>query len=510
MKRIVLYLTVFLILASNSLLQADTFKNLTTGDSFIGFRTTKQASGKTLVFCEDENQFSPLDLSEYEVTFDAKGRRDSIMIVSITQPEILLSEVVSQMISDMIFKAADTGSQAVLIQIDSPGGNGIYMRNITQAIVSVRERTGCPVAAYLSGGKSGGAFSAAAVIALACDKIYMSPNAAIGAVGPITTAAMNNNEYLNNINMYAPDSLATYSIYASSLASSQNRPPVLAKAMVDKSTIVVEVRDLTGKTEVVEQSQRTNDQTVIRVISEGIAGGSLGNAPDAIQGFSKLLNLTATDAVRLGLADKVVNTYPEILADLGLNDVQTVRAPDAEKMIRKFNASKRNINQLLMAINENEERISVLESQISTMEEMIRTGVRLRQKNKSNYPVNNDQYNERSGQTTQRNSTNRTVTNSVVRGGNRRIIGTDSNINPYQTESITTEEPVGNIQQVQYELMRLLNDTIPMYRRIIGIGRRWPGALPATVSIQSLQAKLDSSLVMLNNVQRYLSMIQQR
>ena len=503
MKRIVLYFTVFFILASNSLLQADTFKNLTTGDSFIGFRTTKQASGKTLVFREDLNQFAPIDLSDYEVTYGIEGRRDSVMVISITQPEILLSQVVSQQIADSIYKAADSGTRALVIKIDNPGGKGAYMRSITEAIMTVQKRTDCSIAAYITGGQNGGAFSAAAIIALACDTVYMSPNAVIGAVGPISPSAVTNEDYISHLNLYTPDSLAT-----TVLPDIKNRPPALAKALIDKYTTVVEVRDLAGNTFVVEQAQRTNDQTVVRVICEGLTQSS-GDTASIVQGLRKLLNLTATEAVRLGVADKIVNSYSEVMTDLGLSDTQTVRTPGTERTIKKFNAAKRNINQLLTGIQQNENRIAILQDQAATIEDMIRTGTRIRQQNESNYPVNTNETRHPGSRTLRYSSTPLHYYDSQLnnQNQNRILMGSErqQEQDKYQAKSVTTEEPTGNIQQVQYELIRLLNSTLPMYRRAIGISRRWPGALPPNVTEQSLQNAMDFAQTMLINIHRLLN-----
>lgn len=508
MKRI---LYVLCLLAFAAPLSADTFKKFDSSETFTGFTTTKQAAGKSLVFREDQNKFIPIDLAEYEIDFDAKGRRNSVMVVSLNQPEVLLSEVVSQSVSDSIQKAADTGTRLIVVQIDSPGGNGAYMKNVAQTITMVRERTGCPVAAYISGGEYGGAYSAAAVVALACDRIYIAPNAAIGAVGHLTSAAMTNEEYIDYITTFNPGSLATYSVYAASLALAQNRPSVLAKALIDKQVTAVEVRDLTGRLSVAEQSQRTNDQTIVRVICEGLSQPLASIEPaNAMQGFSKLLNLTAEEAVRMNMADKVVSSYTDILSDMNLAEVQTVRAPGAEDAIQKFNAARRSLNQLLTGIQQNENRLAVLQDQASKIEEIARTGVRVRERNEANYPLNgNNRGYENNAyepyQPYQRNPRLASGNTTVRRRG--EVVRYDDR-DPYRGQTVITQEPSGNILQIQYEMAQLLNETIPMYRRAIGIGRRWPGALPSGISQQTLEQAMTSSQTLLTNVRRYINTLQ--
>lgn len=493
------------LLALAAPLAADTFKHLDSGETFHGFRTTKQASGRTLVYRADQNKFTPLDLTEYQVSYGPEGRKDSVMVVSVAKPEILLSEVVSQMVTDSIQKAADTGTRMIVVQIDSPGGNGAYMKNIAQTIVNVRQMTGCPVAAYISGGEYGGAFSAAAVLALACDKIYIAPNAAIGTVGPLTTAAMRNEEYMDSINTFSPDSLATYSTYAASLATAEDRSPVLAKALVDKSVTALEVRDIQGSIAVVEESQRTNAQTVVRVVSEGISSSPTPADPaGVIQNFGKLLNLTAAEAVRLRMADKIVSAYPEILADMGLSDVQTVRAPGVEDTIQKFNAARRNLSQLMAGIQQNESRVTVLREQIDRIEEIARTGVRVRERIEGNYPINGGSRRYRDDRSDPYRNPRLADGGNVYRDPYGRTTRYGER-DPYRGETVVSEEPVISVQQVQFELVQLLNETIPMYRRAIGISRRWPGALPPGVSVQTLEQNMDVTQNMLISLQRYLS-----
>jgi hypothetical protein len=100
--------------------KADTFKNKQTGETFYGFRTQKSTTNQTLVYNDSTKKLSPLDLRDYEVTMDDKGRRNSVVMVSITDAEALLSEAVAKIVSEAIVKASNTGPRFVLLKIDNP------------------------------------------------------------------------------------------------------------------------------------------------------------------------------------------------------------------------------------------------------------------------------------------------------------------------------------------------------------------------------------------------------
>lgn len=73
--------------------------------------------------------------------------------------------------------AKDMGATAIIIEVDSPGGLVSSALDISQFI----KRQQMPVIAYVKGR----ALSAAALISLACDALYMSPHSLIGDAAPI-------------------------------------------------------------------------------------------------------------------------------------------------------------------------------------------------------------------------------------------------------------------------------------------------------------------------------------
>jgi len=498
----------FLMLLS-AMSPADTFKHRTTGETFTGFRTHKKSVGKVLVFNATANKTIPMDLSDYEITRDDQGRRDSVMVIKLEQPEVLISEAVAQEAAQMILKAADQGPKGIIIQIDLPGGQGGPMRQIAEAITTALDNTGCRVAAFLSGGQYGGAFSAAGVVALACEKIYIAPTAAMGAVGPMGSGGIKtDDEYLQMLQTYAPDTLASFSVYAATLAQRGNRPELLAQALIDKHLSIAEVRTPDGKLSVVEISRRQENQAVVRMIAEGLPETvSAGGSP--LRSVGKLLSLPSAEAVRWKLADKQAASLSEVLSDMGLSEVPVVNVGGLSSTIQKFTTAKKNLDQLLAKIQAEEDRVSTLENHLNTLEELAIKSTVTREVTRGgqyeNYRrgtvrlIDSDRlwdryYNERDSGNT----------DIPLQDRYGREITTRERSGPQAREKVVEEQPTGNIDDIRRQLITLTAEMIADYQRAIGLARRWPGALPAGISLETLQKNLLSAQTLLTIQQRRL------
>ncbi|MCI0499742.1 MAG: hypothetical protein L0Y36_08705 [Planctomycetales bacterium] len=477
-----------------SVVWADTFKHKETGEVFTGFVTQRSTGGKTLVFNSETSKLTSVVLSDYEVAIDTKGRRDSVVLIQIMQPEVLLSQTVSEKIAAAIVDASNTGPQAIIVQIDSPGGRGDYMAIIASAL---SQTTNCPTAAHISGGPYGGAFSSAAVLALACQKVYIAPSAGIGAVGPATGfagAAPNFEEYLAT---YSPDSLATYNTYVSTLAQQNHRPALPARALVDKRLSVVEVTNIDGSRQFIQKSDRQPTQTIVRTLAEGLSGASAGTSKPAAENIvGAVLNLTPQDAVAVGLADKIAGSVPEILSDLSLAGAKVTTMGSIDNTIKQYQAARRNIAQGLATIERLEEQTATLDEQFIALDEQLRTGTMTREVIQGGGQV----YRRRSGERTPLNY-NRYTDQNPVTARDDRTQGTRTR-NP-RIESITTVEPTANIEIVQRQLADSLRNLVAEYRRVINLAKRWPGGLPAELPMETLQKNTDSASSQLDNLYRY-------
>tara|TARA_B100002003_G_C14084991_1_gene521930 strand:+ start:114 stop:1415 length:1302 start_codon:yes stop_codon:yes gene_type:complete len=100
--------------------------------------------------------------------------------IDVLQAKGVINPVVADYIERGIEQAEETNAIAVIIQMDTPGGLDISMRDIVQNIVNSR----VPVVVFVS--PSGGrAASAGVFITVAAHVAVMAPNTAIGAAHPV-------------------------------------------------------------------------------------------------------------------------------------------------------------------------------------------------------------------------------------------------------------------------------------------------------------------------------------
>ena len=174
--------------------------------------------------------------------------------VSLVQVQGEINGVQAAKLSRAIENAEATGQEAVLLEIDTFGGQ-------VDAAVRMRDRllrSQVPVFCYVQPR----AWSAGALIALACDRIYMAPGSSIGAAEPIPATEKN---------------IAALKAEFAATAGQRNRNAQAAAAMVDKT---------------------------------------MGYAPYAAPG--QILALTSLQAKEAGLADGVADSREEVLRLGGL------------------------------------------------------------------------------------------------------------------------------------------------------------------------------------------------
>jgi membrane-bound ClpP family serine protease len=481
---------------------ADTFKNKETGEIFYGFRTQKSIANKTLVYNEATSNFLPLDLRGYEITMDDNGRRPCVVVVPITAAEVLLSETVAKTVADAIIKASNTGPKFILLKIDNPGGRGEYMKELCSAI---SKTDNCKIAAYIAGGPYSGAHSAAALLALACDKVFVAPTASISAISPLVGTA----SIEEFVETYSDDSLASFSVFAATLAETQQRPALFAKALLDKKIALVEVEDANGKRSVVEKDVRQPSQTVIKTICEGFSVPQEQSASDKTAKttlppdiHNRVLNLTPTEAVRFKLADKIIDSIQGVLAEMNASDAQLANAPGIDTTVKQFVAARKNIRQNLSQIEFLENRTATLEEQFNSIEQQIRTTpatrTQTRYENRSNqrgrvYLSNTSGTYSDSENRAREKATSTNNENRLNRNQNR--LGRINN-----SETVTSAEPTAAVEQIRVELSYVLVDLVSEYRQTITLAKRWAGALPAEVTTQALERNMNSAIALSDNL----------
>lgn len=464
---------------------ADTFKHKDSGETFTGFVTQKEAAEKTLIYNDDEGKMMPIMLSDYEITSDRKGRRDTVSVLLLNEPEVFLSEAISEKAASLIIDASNKGPQAIILQIDSPGGRGNSMKTIADAIL---ETDNCPVIAYISKG----AYSAAAVVAMACDEVYINSSAGIGAVGSETKQPSQDLDYAEYYSIYNSDFQLNDYLFAKVLAEKNGRPEPLILALIDKSISIVEVANIDGSRAFIESKERQPAQTLIRTVCEGMSETKSERiSPSDIVG--KVLNLSANEAIELDLVDDTADSIPDILTKAQLSGMKISPIPGIKKVLNKFLSAQRNISDGLFRIEQYEQEIQTLSEQFSVIDKQLRTGTETRETSRGDLGYSSSRRRSYNYDYNQDFS-------GFSRSRQRRIDDLD---NLTRAQTVTTEEPRVNIQIVYAQLTRTLEDAVAEYRRMLNLVDRWPNGLPPSISKTMLQKDMDSASAELDRLYRY-------
>jgi ATP-dependent protease ClpP protease subunit len=434
-----------------------------------------------------------------------------VVLVSITDAETLLSEAVAKTIADAIIKASNTGPKFVLLKIDNPGGRGEYMKELCSVI---SKTDNCKVAAYIVGGPFSGAHSAAAILALACDKVFIAPTASMSAVSPFVgiSGEQSNEDFVKN---YSADNLASFCVFAATLAETHQRPALLAKALLDKRIALVEVIDADGKQSIVEKDLRQPTQTVVKTLCEGFSSPSEQPSASTDTQTSKstlppdihnrVLNLTPAEAVQFKLADKIVDSIQDVLAEMNASDAQFANAPGIDTAVKQFVAARKNIRKNLSQIEVLENRTATLEEQLNTIEQQTRTTPTTRtqtrrvnrssqqQRGRTYLSGNKYTYSEGEDGTAIRSNENYSTRTDTKNNSDRNR---DKLKRVTNSETVTSTEPSAAAEQVKVELSYVLTDLVAEYRQTITAAKRWVGALPAEVTVQTLEKNMSSAMAL--------------
>lgn len=214
-----------------------------------------------------------------------------------TEVEYGLTGFIKRGIND----AKEAGAGAIVLDIDTFGGRV----DAALAIINEIEKAGeIPVIAYISDK----AWSAGALIALGCKQIYMKPGSSIGSATPVASGGP-----AKQAQPVSEKYVSAIRAKFRSVAEKNGYSPNLSAAMVDKD---LEVREVTvgQKTmyltpDEIEQMKKEN-----KAFTEG----------RIIIGKDKLLNLTAKQAVDVGMAKKEAATINALLTEFELGNARVV------------------------------------------------------------------------------------------------------------------------------------------------------------------------------------------
>lgn len=321
-----LYITLVLICSLPIPLKADTFTHRKTGEKLHGYISHKKIGRNYIEFVQTkEHGPKRLNLDDYDIKYNNIGRRKHIAVLPIRRG--IEFNCVTDAFEQAIAKAADGGPLFILINIDTPGGRVGLMRRICTAIAQTRT---CPTVAFISDGDFGGAFSAGAYIALSCNQIYMAEKTVIGAATTIVIVG----GVSKGIKEVSGETVAEKHMSAdraiiAAIAEQNNRPGLIAKAMVDKEIEVLEIAQH-GKRLFISRENLKSEQNVVHVWSK--------------KGY--LLTLNAHEAVRCGIADKIVVSHEDILKDYQATGANIVVYEDMDNARRNYELNKRDLDNI--------------------------------------------------------------------------------------------------------------------------------------------------------------------
>jgi membrane-bound ClpP family serine protease len=217
-----------------------------------------------------------------------------------------------------------------LVEIDTPGGRVDYAMRMCTAITRTDK---CKVVAFIKGGQYGGAISAGSAVALSCNKIYMANNTVIGAATLVTLPKdrkENEDTRKRNYGDVVDEKLSSvWRAYLASLAQHNNRPGLLARAMVDREIAVVEVNQA-GKRLFIEPVNKGPEQQVVRTWNKA----------------GSLVTLTAQEAVECSIADGLVQSREQLLQQLGVGDANVIVEKKMANARRELQIAQRRVDEI--------------------------------------------------------------------------------------------------------------------------------------------------------------------
>lgn len=483
----------------SGLCSGDVFKHRQSGEVFYGYPTNRTRAGKTRVYVENDGKFigKTIKIDEYDVTYDIKGRKSNLVVIEINDQDILLSGTVSKLIANVIVEGANKGPRCILLEIDSPGGRGDCMKTICEAI---KKASNCPVIAFISGQKYGGAFSAAAGIAIACDKIYIASDAEIGTIASQVNSSGIQPSVDDWQGTFLPDGIEAFGGYLSRLAEKKNRPGALARAFLDMDIEIAEVViDECGLRNIIDKANKQSKDVIVKTWSKtktvSISNDDLDKLGETeIQTVSQV-TISADDAIYLRMADAIANSRSEVLEALKSKDAKLLVTTRIKTEVRKFAQSRDMANNYFANMIELEARAAEIETQIKGVvlegrknrpskedERLKRLQREMYQDRLKGARLAGREIRNRSAQKRARKSLSEKQIKDLQQGID------ETYLDPYLIDQ----------QRLTLELEYVLDDLLFCYVNAGDIVKRYPFALPEGKTFQYLQKRHNAALMKIN------------
>jgi len=288
-----------------------------------------------------------------------RNRKKLVCFIQVSGP--IESELMVAAIRRSCAAAAKNEASLVVFEIDTPGGRLDLMLEIVALIERLHP---IPTIAYVSGGPCGGAYSAGAVLAMACGETFMAPGTAIGAAAPVAVKAKKT----------AVDEKHISAVRAKmrSLAQKNGYPPKIAAAMVDAE---IEIREATvnGKATFLSVGQIPAPPPPAPAPAPTTAAPAEPEAePEAeeepkiqlgdwVTKRGKLLTLTAVEAQRYEIATDLVPSRAQLIDALDLTGCQVRDLRTADLYEEGLRQRRRRLTQLEAKITAYEARAVALD-----------------------------------------------------------------------------------------------------------------------------------------------------
>ena len=328
-REAMLALVIICVFAFTGVCFCDTFTNQQTNEVFHGYATGRTEGGQTSIYTQEKGAMK-LNLSEWQITRDKSGRNNKVIVLPID--DIIMYEMETTAFEQAIAADANEGPLLILVEIDTPGGRIDLAHRICAAITKIKN---CDVIAFIKGGQYGGAISAGAAVALACDRIYVANNTVIGAAtlvsGEKNKAQLKDKNYEDVID---EKQSSAWRAYLASLAQQNNRPGLVARAMVDRTIEVIEVNQA-GKRMFIEPVNKKPEQQVVRTWNKS----------------GSLLTLTAQEAVECSIADGLADTQQELLQKLQAGDANVVVDKKTANARKELQLAQRKVDEILKSFD---------------------------------------------------------------------------------------------------------------------------------------------------------------
>jgi len=338
--------TIFLavLLCVSALSRADTFTDEVSGEILHGYIAGRQEGG-TMILQTQEKGKVEVNPAKYSVVRDDAGRKNKVIVLSIDGSIEL--ECQTKALAQAIAKASSEGVRFILIEMDTPGGRIDLAKEICAAI----DGADCDVVMFVKGGKHGGAISAGAAVALACNRIYIAKNAVIG--GATVVAATGRG--ITDIRRVAGDDAGEKitSIWRGSMASmaeKHGRSGLMARAMVDRQIAVTEITREEKAMFVEPHEVLASDVVVKRWNSKG-----------------KLVTLTGEEAVKCGMADMPAESRQDVLKDMKAVDAEIAEDSSVKAVMEQFELMKTRSEMLIRNLNAKFGRLRAVRTQAAGM-----------------------------------------------------------------------------------------------------------------------------------------------